>query len=89
MAVCTEVAHFSCTVANVSRTILAVNPILESFGNARTLRNNNSSRFGKLVSVCFDRNGSIQGAEVKTYLLEKTRIVYQVSSLSSCRFDGK
>lgn len=79
MRVCQE----RCTsqyAGNVSQTILAVNPILEAFGNAKTIRNNNSSRFGKLVSVSFDLNGAIIGAEVKTYLLEKTRIVYQVCS---------
>lgn len=56
--------------------ILATNPILEAFGNAKTTRNNNSSRFGKFIKISF-ANNSICGARVDNYLLEKTRIVYQ------------
>lgn len=54
--------------------VLATNPILESFGNARTLRNDNSSRFGKFLQIHFDEFGRISGASILTFLLEKSRV---------------
>jgi myosin heavy subunit len=57
--------------------VLSCNPLLESFGNARTLRNDNSSRFGKFIQIQFGSSGRIVGARIENYLLEKTRIVQQ------------
>jgi len=59
--------------------ILQSNPILEAFGNARTLRNDNSSRFGKFIELGFSRSGSLLGAKVQTYLLEKVRLASHCS----------
>ena len=58
--------------------VLSTNPLLESFGNAKTLRNDNSSRFGKYTEIHFCERGRISGAKISNYLLEKTRIVDQV-----------
>lgn len=60
----------------VGDRILDTNPVLEAFGNSKTARNNNSSRFGKYVKLYFDTfQGQVQGAEIKNYLLEKSRVV--------------
>uniref|UniRef100_A0A8D3DPJ3 Methyl-CpG binding domain protein 3b n=1 Tax=Scophthalmus maximus TaxID=52904 RepID=A0A8D3DPJ3_SCOMX len=65
---------------SVEDRVLASNPIMESIGNAKTTRNDNSSRFGKYIEIGFGRKGDIIGAKMRTYLLEKSRVVFQASA---------
>ncbi|KAL7645004.1 UNVERIFIED_CONTAM: hypothetical protein RMT77_004828 [Armadillidium vulgare] len=63
----------------IEKKILASNPIMEAIGNAKTTRNDNSSRFGKYIELDFTKSYHIMGANMRTYLLEKSRVVFQAS----------
>uniref|UniRef100_A0A8C2ZTZ5 Myosin VA n=1 Tax=Cyclopterus lumpus TaxID=8103 RepID=A0A8C2ZTZ5_CYCLU len=67
----------SSSEASVEERVLASNPIMEALGNAKTTRNDNSSRFGKYIEIGFDKKHCIIGANMRTYLLEKSRVVFQ------------
>ncbi|MES1911902.1 MAG: hypothetical protein MHM6MM_004262, partial [Cercozoa sp. M6MM] len=76
---CKQVLQYLAAIAgsvnSIERKVLKSNPILESFGNAKTVRNNNSSRFGKYVEITFTTDGEMSGATTTEYLLEKVRVV--------------
>lgn len=69
----------SATETQVEKKVLASSPIMESIGNAKTTRNDNSSRFGKFIQIHFNKNYHITGASMRTYLLEKSRVVFQAN----------
>ncbi|XP_041061501.1 unconventional myosin-Vb-like [Carcharodon carcharias] len=77
------IMHYFATVGgsasetNVEQMVLASNPIMEAIGNAKTTRNDNSSRFGKYIELSFNHRYQITGANMRTYLLEKSRVVFQ------------
>jgi myosin-5 len=64
-------------ISETEEQILATNPVMEAFGNAKTTRNDNSSRFGKYIEIMFDKGTSIIGARIRVFLLERSRLVFQ------------
>uniref|UniRef100_A0A6J0T1N4 Unconventional myosin-XIX isoform X1 n=1 Tax=Pogona vitticeps TaxID=103695 RepID=A0A6J0T1N4_9SAUR len=77
VAASSAVPKGSITVERIERRVLDSNPVMEAFGNACTLRNNNSSRFGKYIQLQLNRSQLLTSASIQTFLLEKTRVAYQ------------
>ncbi|XP_043680651.1 unconventional myosin-Va isoform X1 [Vespula pensylvanica] len=69
----------STTETQIEKKVLASSPIMEAIGNAKTTRNDNSSRFGKFIEIQFNKTYNITGASMRTYLLEKSRVVFQAN----------
>jgi myosin-5 len=72
-----SVDHSDARMSEVEEQVMATNPVMEAFGNAKTIRNNNSSRFGKYIEIHFNKDTKITGASIRTYLLERSRVIFQ------------
>ena len=68
----------NCTLGTLEDQIVSANPAMEAFGNAKTIRNDNSSRFGKFIRIHFGVTGKLASGDIETYLLEKNRVVHQL-----------
>uniref|UniRef100_A0A803T6W4 Unconventional myosin-XIX n=1 Tax=Anolis carolinensis TaxID=28377 RepID=A0A803T6W4_ANOCA len=77
VAASSSVPKGSITAEKIEKRVLDSNPVMEAFGNACTLRNSNSSRFGKYIQLQLNRSQLLTGASIQTFLLEKTRVAYQ------------
>ncbi|XP_060613017.2 unconventional myosin-XIX [Anolis sagrei] len=77
VAASSSVPKGSVTAETIEKRVLDSNPVMEAFGNACTLRNSNSSRFGKYIQLQLNRSQLLTGASIQTFLLEKTRVAYQ------------
>ncbi|CAL8387093.1 unnamed protein product [Boreogadus saida] len=72
------IQYFATISGSLEDQIIAANPLLEAYGNAKTVRNDNSSRFGKFIRIYFHANGKLSSADIETYLLEKSRVTFQL-----------